>query len=312
MTPTILLIILTLITLVILTGNNIGTLRGPYRSLTQLRYSSSILILAGVLIGAVIEGWKLSRFYAAYRLDITEVTILLFSTTLLILIGNIYKTPMSLNMSIIAGVWGINIASMKNFDFEYTIFLIAAWIILPLLGVLISAGSSYIMIKMNITRGWGSYSLEKGISLTASFFLSYVFGANTLGLILSIVTPTIEIPYENIVLLTIIISAYLVGVKYFSGGVETGVGYKIYNIGLTSLISSQIATFFVVEGATQLGVPVSLTQVLTISLIGASLSRKLKLINIRYISRMSKIWIGSLILGFTFSLSLYTLISLYI
>lgn len=312
MTPSIILIVLTLVTLILLTGNNIGTLRGPYRSLTQLRYISSILILAGVLIGTVIEGWKLSKFYTAYQLDINEVIILLFSATLLVVIGNIYKTPISLNMSIIAGVWGINIAAMKSFDIEYTIFLLAAWIILPLLGSLISAGLSYILIKMDVAKGWGSYSLEKGVSLAASFFLAYVFGANTLGLILSIVSPAIEVAYEGILLITIIIVAYLIGIKYFSGGLETGLGYKIYNIGLTSLISSQLATFFVIEGATQLGVPVSLTQVLTISLVGASLSRKLKLINIRYISRMSKVWIGSLILGFIFSISLYILFSFYL
>lgn len=306
------LIILTLITLILLTGNNIGILRGPYRSLTQLRYASSIIILLGVLIGAVVEGWKLSRFYTAYRLDINEVNILLFSTTILVLIGNIYKTPVSLNMSIIAGVWGINMASMKYFDIEYTMFLIAAWIVLPLVGVFISAGISYLMIRMEVGRGWGSYSLEKSISLASSFFLSYVFGANTLGLVLSIVSPAIDIPYENTILLMIIIVAYLIGIKYFSGGLETGLGYKIYNIGLTSLISSQLATFFVIEAATQLGIPVSLTQVLTISLIGASLSRKLKLINIKYISKMSKVWIGSLILGFIFPLSIYILISFYL
>jgi len=306
------ILLFTLATLVLLTGNNIGALRGPYRSLSQLRYASTILILLGVLLGAIIEGGKLSRFYAAYQLDANEIIILLFSVIFIVVIGNQYKTPVSLNMTIIAGVWGINIVAISTFDIEYTLYLIAAWILLPLFSILLSGAISYLLTELNIIKGWGSYSLEKFISLISSLFLSYVFGANTLGLIYSIVAPAIEVPYETIVLLLITILAYLIGIKYFSSGVETGLGYNIYNIGLISLISSQLSTFISIEIATQLGIPVSLTQILTISLLGASLSRKLKLINMKYIGRMSKIWIGSLILGFLVSLSLYILVYLTI
>ena len=303
----IILILLTLNTLVLLTGNNIGTLRGPYRSLTQLRYASSILILLGVILGAVLEGWKLNKFYTAYTLDIYGVIIVLLSSTILVALGNIYRTPVSLNMSIISGVWGIAVASQTPIDLEYTLILILSWIILPLIGITLSAVISYILVRYRLTRGWGSYSLEKASSLLTSLFLSYVFGANTLGLIFAIVAPNLDIGLENVILPSIILLSYIIGIKYFTARVETGLGYNIYNIGLISLISSQTATFIVLETATQLGIPVSLTQVLTISLLGASLSRELKLINIEYIARMSKVWIGSLILGFLLSASLYLL-----
>lgn len=306
------ILLFTLVTLVLLTGNNIGALKGPYRSLSQLRYASSILILLGVLLGAIIEGGKLSRFYAAYQLDANEIIILLFSVVLIVIIGSHYKTPVSLNMTIVSGVWGINILASPNFDIEYTLYLLAAWILLPLFSIILSLAISYLLTRVNIVKGWGGYSIEKFVSLISSLFLSYVFGANTLGLIYSIVAPTIIVPYETIILLLITILSYLIGLKYFSRGVETELGYNIYNIGLISLISSQLSTFISLEIATQLGVPVSLTQILTISLLGASLSRKLKLINMKYIGRMSKIWIGSLILGFLVSLSLNILVYLAI
>ncbi len=306
----ILLLILTLFTITLLTGNNIGTIRGPFKSLGEIRKLSTITILFGVLIGVIAEGWKLNRFYTAYQLSGIEVLILLISTTFLVLIGNIYRTPISLNMSIISGVWGINLAASNNFDIEYTLLIIAAWITLPLISIVSSAAISHIITRKNLLRGWGGYSIEKIISIISTLFLAYVFGANTIGLIISIVSPNLRIFYGDIILLLGITASYLIGMKYLSGSLEAGLAFNIYNIGLVSLISSQISTFIMLEIATQFGLPISLTQVFTISLIGASLSRRLKLINIRYIIHMSKVWITSLILGFTISITLYILLNL--
>ena len=290
-----------LITAAFITGNNSAILSGPYRSVIILRKIASPVILLGMILGLIIEGDKLKKFTTTFPIkDEILLTIILLSIIILILIGNKYRIPISLTMTLAGGVVGIFLMLQKSVDTSYLSLLLLAWFTYPTLGLIISS-ITYIIVRKAVSEGgWRRYISEKILLMIATGLLAYVFGANTLGLIYYIG----EVGSIQIILFILMI---IVGFLLLSGGVSYEIGLKIYSISLTALLSAQIATILLIEIATQFGIPVSLTQLMMISLMGPALTKKFRIINIPYLKKMLILWISSPVIGAIMSILLYYL-----
>ncbi len=286
-------------TVAFITGNNSAILSGPYRSVIILKKIASPVILLGTILGLILEGDKLRRFTATFPImDQMLLTILLLSIIFLILLGNRYKVPISLTMTLAGGVVGIFLSLGKPLDLDYLSLLILAWSTYPVLGLTLSS-LLYSFIKWMLKESnWRGYITEKVLLLITTGSLAYVFGANTLGLIY-------YLGEEGVLQTTLFILMIVGGFFLLSSGISYEIGLKIYNISLSALLAAQIATVILIEIATQFGIPVSLTQLMMISLIGPALTKRFRIINVPYLRKMLLLWIASPVVGAAVSTVLY-------
>ena len=292
----IIILALTMLTTFLITGNNSSILAGPYTSITSLKKIASITIILGISAGFMEEGYKLRRFTLAFKVnDYFMISVILLTTIILLEIANRYKLPISLTTLLAGAIIGISFAYHTQMDIMYLTYLAISWAIYPVLGLAV-AGIIYIGIsQVNRKISWREYKYEKILLIISTFFLSYVFGANTLGLLNSLLnTSGIEI---SILILLFAWAGYLLLFKQIS----SKVGLGIYNIGVATLLSTQFTVILLIEIATQYGIPISLTQLWMISLLGPGLTKEVRLINKSYISKIIILWALSPFIGATLS-----------
>ncbi len=288
------ILLLTILTAFFITGNNSSILIGPYISVSSLKKIASVTVLLGILAGFLGEGYKLRKFIFAFG----ESNYFVLSITLIIIIfllwiANKYKLPISLTMLLAGSIVGDSFLSHTHMDITYLGYLAIVWIFYPVLG-LIFANIIYITIhRINERISWKGYKYEETLLIISTFFISYVFGANTLGLLNSIVRD-----FNMGTSILILLSAIL-GYLFLFNKVSIGVGLSIYNIGITTLLSTQFAVILLVEAATQYGIPVSLTQLWILSFLGPGLTKEIRLINRDYIKKIVILWSLSPLIGAT-------------
>jgi len=288
-----------LATVAFITGNNSAILSGPYRSVVILRKISSPVILLGTILGLLMEGNKLRKFTETFPIhDQKLLTIILASIIILILLGNKYRIPISLTMTLAGGVVGIFIYLGRSLETGYLSMLLIAWVTYPLLGLVISS-LIYLLVKHLLKESnWRGYISEKILLMSTTGALAYVFGANTLGLIY-------YLGEEGIIQTILFIMMVVAGFFLLSRGVSYEIGLKIYNISISALLAAQFATVILIEIATQFGIPVSLTQLMMISLIGPALTKRFRIINVSYLKRMLFLWVASPVIGAGIAVFLY-------
>lgn len=298
-------LILLFLTIILLIGNNVGVIIGPFNSLATINRLTIITIILGLFLGVIFEGWRLEKFPDALRVSTTILDSVLLATILIFIIGFITRTPISLSITFAGGVLGLSIYRLNPIDTNYLYILIITWMILPIITILLSLIIHTLSTKIIEKTAWRGYGYEKTILLIITLMLTYIFSANTIGLAVS----TYRYVYGDggLQLAIIIFLAIVIGLKFFSGRIAYGIGLNIYNIGPTTLTASLLATSITLEAATLLGIPASISQLLTLSLLGPMLSRGLIRINIRYIRNITIIWIISLVLGIIGSIVLYIL-----
>jgi phosphate/sulfate permease len=205
-------------------------------------------------------------------------------------------------MTLAGALLGIMLVMNAPLNSMYMLYLFLAWGTYPLVGLLLS-GLLYKKIRSAIVgRAWRGYIYEKIALLVTTGLLAYVFGANTLGLIFYLRG---EGMFESILfIVSVALGFFLLGRE-----VAYEIGLKIYNIGLTALLSAQLSTVILIEMATQLGIPVSLTQLMMISLIGPAITKKFKIINVSYVRKMVYLWVLSPIMGGFIAIILFVIYS---
>lgn len=299
----IIVLILTMLTTFFITGNNSSILVGPYISITSLKRIASITIIMGILTGFIGEGYKLRKFILAFRVDnYFIVSVILLTIIILLEIANRYKLPISLTMLLAGAIIGVSLTYHTQIDMIYLTYLAISWAIYPILGLGL-AGIIYTIIS-RINRGisWRGYKYEETLLIISTFFLAYVFGANTLGLLNSLLNTS---GIETSVLILLSAGA---GYLLLSKQVSSEIGLGIYNIGTATLLSTQFTVILLIEIATQYGVPISLTQLWILSLLGPGLTKEVRLINKSYINKIIILWILSPFIGAMLSyIFLYTL-----
>jgi len=296
--------IITAILLFLLTafiiGNNISILREPIRFSGILGKNISIIILIfSVLTGFLIESSKLTRL-TKYIFIRKEYIALIFSVTLFYLIlANKFGISYSLTQGLVGGMLGINILFNDPINKNYLMLLITIWILYPFLNLFSSATISKVIRNI---KTWKKRGYIRISSLIATFFVGYAFGANTLGTLeaLSTLSKTDTI---LIIILASIIGVYTIG--KITGEV---IGGKIYGITSSTYLSTQASTAVLIETATQLSIPVPLSNLLTLGYIGPAITFPIRLIRTKEIYKIALYWILNPILTLLTTYSLAFLI----
>lgn len=294
--------ILTSILILLIVSNNISLLTDYLKISGVLSRSLSRYIVAtSMSIGLIVEGSKMATFVKAFNLD-EEIIIL---TTLIILIfifviGNTVKLPTSATLSTVGVLIGVNIFYSKELEISTIYSLCTIWILSPIIAIAV-AYTIYKILQTKIRN----LNLSKLISTITTVLLSYTFGVNTLGLLSSIGIST-----DYLQLTLNVLSIYL-GSLFLSAKLGEEISRTFHSYTVKTYTSISLSTALVLEIASNISIPVPLTALIVLSLLGPIAAKKTRLINMNIFKKVIMFWIITPLISFILSyIILFTVHSL--
>ncbi len=275
-------------------GNNLSACSGTIIGSNIVSRRSGILVaVAGYLFGLFLEGPKLFRVREAFlpTETTTEVFSILLATLLVFLGGELSKVPLSLSKTLTGAILGVGFAVGPLQNTSYFVLILGFWFLAPLLatalGVLLVALDDHYSPK-NL---WLKLSILKAGLLVVAFLSAYVIGSNSLGLI------------AGVLFNQTLTAAIAVGLGSTLGAFTLGQGALrrlsegIFSLRYPNAFYSQLLGSAAVEFASQLGVPVSITETVSSGIIGSGLARKMRVMNVRNIFLIVTSWVVSPAVG---------------
>ena len=295
----ILLLLLGILVCVVLGANNASAFFGTSIGAGFIRYSKAAgLAATGVLLGVALEGIKLSKVVSGGILAgiNLETTLVIIITILIIMtIATLFRLPLSLSGGLIGSAIGIGVSTGMGVNWGFTSIVFAFWVITPFFAAIMS-----IIIYRIITRI--TYAVKNlltlnylygKVTLTFSFYVAYVFGANTVGLVNGIYKPLIQ----EWIGMVVFGAATALGIYFLSRGVTESVGKGIIGFSPSTALVAQLSGALTVHLFTQFGFPVSITQALIGSVLGIGLAKKIVLMNMRMVRNIVMGWTLAPLIG---------------
>jgi PiT family inorganic phosphate transporter len=258
-------------------GNNLSACVGTTIGSGILgRKSGTALGIAGYILGLLIQGSYLERAAAKLLPFPTPaiVTEALAVTVVVFLIGHFLKAPLSLTMSLVGLMAGISYAHHQFIHLNYFGDVAAMWIIAPILAI----ASAFILTRLVNNSDpkdiWNRVALYKIMLIAASFLASYVLGANTIGLMVSVAG-------YNLQNLVVAMAAIIIGAILLSSRELRRVGHELFSLRYSNALITLANSILLVELATLFGIPLSNTQTLSAGLFGSGLSYRQRYISMK-------------------------------
>lgn len=295
MIPDIIILALTFILVSLVSGNNLSSCTGAIISgkIVSKRYGILIAVL-GYIAGLILEGGILrSGVIALLPVKTTAlITIALATSIVIFLYAHIRRIPNSLSFTFAAAILGISAAAGFSVNMAFVFAMVLFWLLTPIasifLTIVLMRSSRRMVSKRKI---WPAVNKMKLILVVVSFFTAFTLGANTIGFVYS------AIP-DGSYNLIVIIAALIFGSIALSGRELNRIGNEIIPFRYLNSVASQVSSAVLVEVATLFSIPMSNTQVFTMSIYGAGLSYKNRLLIKKPAIEITKAWIYMVIISF--------------
>jgi phosphate/sulfate permease len=248
-----------------------------------------LISFSGAFIGLMLEGHKLNapRILLLGEKGSPEMlTAILLISILMVAAFNIYKVPISLTQILLGSMLGAALSLGVDMPLNYVALLVGSWIFIPILSIVVSyvlvKGVSKLYFKAPV---FTTLLYLKVLTLISSFYISYIFGANTIGFLASL-----AIEKSMIYNLLLVVITYL-GLYLFGRYIESMIGEEIFTLGIEASFGSNTSTALLIEAMTQLGIPISISQSVTTGLIGTIFTKKVSLPDVDIVASILFQWI---------------------
>ncbi|MVT13226.1 MAG: hypothetical protein GPW16_02945 [Euryarchaeota archaeon] len=263
----------------IISGNNSTLILGPLRSSGIMgRNYSTLFVFLFILIGFILEGNKM-LLSLNYITGVEIIPFYIFLSSLIIFfIFTLLSYPLSAGMVFTGAIIGFSLYS-RSLKLS-TIFIFISWILSFAISIILGY-IIYNKISKRRKKSIGS-RVTMIFLMSSSAFLSYTFGANTLGFLYAIDPNT----YNFIA----IILGIFFGTFFLNTFTYYNVKRSIVRLNRERAVVSQISSSIVVEIFTQLHMPVSITQGVMGSIIGTGFSKGYVEINLKRVNQLILSW----------------------
>lgn len=255
--------------------------------------SNAILIAtAGVILGTLFEGHKLSNVVAGQilpTLSAPGLVVILVSSLLVMAAVTLLHVPLSLSQVMVGAAWGLALATGTQIGSMFSIEVTASWISSPILAFLISAAVEIAVLRLGRKAKdvFALNHLYAILTLIAGFYAAYTLGANTLGLVVGLFPQGFADP----LILSLVFSAgAVVGIAFLSTGTVRSVADNLVGLSPSTALSAQFGGALSVHLFTQLGLPVSISQVVIGGMGGAASVKRIAITNKRIIQQIIAGW----------------------
>ncbi len=275
-------------------GNNLSACSGTIIGSNMVSRRSGIIIAAvGYVLGLVVEGPKLFRVRETFLPTETETqgVAILLATLLIFLVGELAKIPLPLSKSMTGAILGVGLAAGPLQNSRYIVLILGFWFLAPLLATALGALLVELDDRYSPKNLWLKLSLLKAGLLAMAFFSAYVIGSNSLGLIAGVLFNQ-SLPATVAVGLGSLMGAFTLG-----RGTLRRISEGIFSLRYPNAFYSQLLGSGTVELASQLGVPLSITETVSSGIIGSGLAKKMRVMNVRNIFLIVTSWVVSPVAG---------------
>ncbi len=279
-------LLLVFILVVLVSGNNLSISVGPIISgrivgkrtgvlLTILGYASGFLLQGSILRNGVS---KLIPFGSTLVPAIFIISIVVF------IIAHRKRVPESLSITFISALIGVGLA-YGTLNLEFVSEILAFWIAAGVISLILAfLGLRAVQKMLYRDKVWKSIRTVRVLLILLSFITAFTLGANTIGVIASVLQPS-WYTYTTILL------GIVIGSVYLSAGELRRIGDEILTLRYANALVSQLVAAAFVELATLLSIPLSNTQMLTTTIYGTGMSYKEKLLSKKPAVQIAYIWI---------------------
>ncbi len=290
--------------------NNSAILIGNERgSGTLSGRESTILCSVGIILGVVLEGSKmrgsLDGTIAGQATDPVVLATLTVSIVLT-LASSIVAIPVSFSNTMVGAFAGAAFASSLQPQVGDLATILAFWLVAPVA----TMGVTFLTYKV-IERGTANLSLisvdafnRAGVS-AVSVALAYVLGANNIGLIYATAFDTAGglPPADEALPFVVALGAVaIVAIAIFGRGSVAGtVGDRLLSLSPQGVLAAFSGTIVMMWLATQLGIPISVSQCLIGGMFGAAFSKKIAIVNRRLSLEVVSSWAVVPLAAFAFA-----------
>ena len=276
-------------------GNNLSACCGPLIGSGMVNRRTGIFIaIAGYLLGLTIEGPKLFRVREIFLpIDTATGTFSILLASLIIFLGGeLSRIPLSLSKALTGAILGVSMALGTFNSSEYLALILAFWFLVPLVATALGILLVGLDDRLSPRNLWLKLSLLKTGLLVVSFLSAYVLGSNTLGLIAGVV-------YNQTLYAAVVVGlGAVLGTFVLGRGALRRLTEGIYSLRYPNAFFSQLIGSATVELASQLGVPLSITETVSSGIIGSGLARRMRMMNARNVLLIISSWIISPVAGF--------------
>ena len=277
----------------VLGGNNFSTCLGASLGAGIIKLSDATLIAsAGVLLGALLEGYKLSNVLGGHilpTLSASGLLVILISGLFVMGVVTLFRLPLSLSQVIVGAGWGLAFATGVQIGATYSVAIVVSWILSPAFGFLVSAIIESTVLRLG-RRAKDILTLNRvyaNLTLIAGFYAAYTLGANTLGLVVGLFSSSFG---DHLSLSLGFSVATIVGILLLSKGTVRSVADNLVGLNPSTALSAQFGGAVSAHLFTQFGVPVSISQVVIGGMGGAASVKRIAITNKRIIQQVIAGW----------------------
>ncbi len=294
----ILLLALTFVAVMLVSGNNLSACVGPAVGSRIISKRFGMLLGAtGFSLGLIFQGVTMTNTVAKlmpvatsqFRAEVLFVAILVF------VVADLIRVPMSLSMSLVGLLTGVSIANGTLTDGAYITEIVGLWVAAPLIAIVFSFYLIRIINKRQPKNVWHRLQTYKILLIVLAFSTSYVLGANTLGLIAA--TGGFDLTTA-----ILSIAAIFIGTFYLSAGEIRRVSQELFLMRYSNATTALLTSSVLVEAATLLNIPLSNTQALSSAVFGTGISYKSKFVSIKPFLITVSSWVIAPLLSFAIGL----------
>jgi inorganic phosphate transporter, PiT family len=279
-------------------GNNLSACVGPaVGSRIVTRRFGAFLGAAGFSTGLLIQG---STMTSSFGILLPNATLTLRVEALLVAIVVFFfafkfHLPMSLNMSVVGLLAGISLAQNNPANGGFVAQVALTWILMPLVAMAFAFCLIRLLNRWLPTNFWHRLQAYKILLIVLSFSTAYVTGANTLGMIVA------TGGFDAISVIAAVVAVF-VGSFFLAEGAIRRVSQEFFLMRYANATATLITSTVLVEIATFLNIPLSITQTTSAAVLGAGLSYKTKLVSVKPFLKVIVGWVIAPLLSFAIGL----------
>ncbi|HUK75136.1 MAG TPA: inorganic phosphate transporter [Nitrososphaerales archaeon] len=278
--------------------NNSGLLIGNERgSGTLSAAESTVLCSIGMLLGVALEGPKMTKSLGGIISTPTTDTVVLATLLVSIVLTfglTLGRIPVTFSATMVGAFAGAAFVSSAHVRVGDLATIIVFWMLAPLA----TMAATFLSYKV-IQRATANLSLvsvdafnRAGVGLV-SLALAYVLAANNIGMIYGTSFIGSQPSSADSVLTLLVLAAVaVVAMALFGRGSVAGtVGDRLLSLSPQGVLAAFSGTIIVMLVATQLGIPVSVTQCLVGGMFGAAYTKKIAIVNRRLSLEVVASWV---------------------
>jgi PiT family inorganic phosphate transporter len=283
---TLLDVLLALILVALVSGNNLSVSTGPIISGRVVNKRTGVLItILGYVSGFLLQGSILRKGISSLLpAGSLLIPVILVISIIMFIIAHKKRVPESLSIIFISALIGVSLA-YGSINTIYVAEILSFWIVAGIVSLVLASVVLHrvqkLMYRDNV---WTGIHWVRILLIIISFLTAFTLGANTLGTIASVIQPSLY------VYVAIIVSIVLGSVLLSTGELHR-LGDEIMPMRYANALVSQLVAAASVELATLLSVPLSNTQMLTSTIYGTGLGYKERLLSKKPAVQIVSIWI---------------------